>query len=194
MRNVVVCLVGACGLAAAAGAQPILPVADLTSGATVGSSIFAQGVNGGAQRAFWDFWTFSANAGDVIGIHVRRIDQGLDPMASVVFGNVTGLDRTTEITDDGGAFNWTGPGLSPVIASGDDDIDQPGPFGDPDFGFVAPATGVYSFIVAGFLSTEPFPENGYAYTARVTGSTVPNPGAAAMLGLAGVVATRRRRR
>ena len=69
----------------------------------------------------------------------------------------------------------------------------PGPFGDPNYAFAAPSTGVYTVAVASFLSTLPFPGAGYDFDITVTVSTIPAPGALALLGLAGMCTLRRRR-
>jgi MYXO-CTERM domain-containing protein len=175
----------------AAGAQ-VASLGDLSSGATAIGNI-SGGTIAIGDASFWDFWTFSANAGDLINIEVDRLAGGLDPASSVVFGNATGIPFASLTGFD--VFTWSGPGLSIVLASGDDDDPPaiPGPFGDPNYAFAAPSTGVYTVAVASFLSTLPFPGTGYDYNITVTGSTIPAPGALALLGMAGLCTIRRRR-
>jgi hypothetical protein len=180
--------VGVCGLALAASAQ-VTPVGDLTNGATQVGTIRSQTI--GLADAFgWTFWTFSANVGDVINIEVDRLVGALDPASSVVFGNATGLafGSLTGST----VFDWSGPGLSATVALGDDDDPPaiPGPFGDPNYGFVATSAGVYTIAVASFASTGSFP---YDHNITVTGSTVPAPASLALLGAGALFAIRRRR-
>jgi hypothetical protein len=144
------CVLGiVAGLAGAASAQ-IAPVADLTAGTlrngtTRGRSVISDAPN-------WAFFTLNAVAGDHIDIEVNRVDGGLDPGSSVVFGDATGL-AFSSLT--GTNFDtWSGPGLSAVLARGDDD-DPPavaGPFGDPHYQFTAGSTGTYTVAVCGVSS------------------------------------------
>lgn len=179
-------------LSGAADAQ-VATLGDLTSGAPGVGTITTPGntIAIGTASA-WGFWTFSANAGDAINIEVDRTTGPLDPASSVVFGNANGL-AFAALTGTS-IFDWSGPGLSANIASGDDNDPPaiPGPFGDPNYGFVAADTGVYTVAVGSFASGT-MPAGGYGYSIIVTGSTVPAPGALALLGLAGMVSSRRRR-
>jgi hypothetical protein len=191
------CTLCAVAVTSTASAQVVIS-GDLTSGLpSIGNITPSPGDADGidlADAPHWDFWTFSANAGDAINIEVDRLLGGLDPVSSVVFGNAGGL-AFGSLTGTS-IFDWSGPGLSANIAQGDDDDPPalPGPFGDPNYGFVAASTGVYTVAVGSFLSTLPFPPTGYPYSIVVTGSTVPAPGALALLGVAGLVVGGRRRR
>ena len=86
---------------------------------------------------FWDYYSFSGDAGDVVTIVVNRIDPGMDPAMTLYSGT----------TDDS-----TLPGLTALIGA-DDNISNPSCFGDPGiFGYVLPATGDYTLAVYDFIS------------------------------------------
>ena len=188
MRVFAVCTVLTAAIAGTAGAQVTI-LGDLTSGATASGTITGGSIDV-ADASFWGFWTFSANAGDLINVEVDRTTGGLDPASSVVEGNAAGL-AFASLTGFS-IFDWSGPGLSPTVAFGDDDDPPalPGPFGDPNYSFVAGTTGVYTVAVASFASSGSPP---WGYEITVTGSSVPAPGALALLGLAGLIGSRRRR-
>lgn len=188
MKKTMIAMMVLCGAAAGASAQ-IVPQGDATDGLPHAGTV--DGTNEVSSVATWSFWTFSANAGDNINIEVNRMVADLDPVSSVVFGNATGTPfaSVTGIT----IFDWSAPGLSSVIASGDDDDPANvagGPWGDPNYGFTAADTGVYTIAVASYISATPGP---HAFEIIVTGSTVPTPGALGLLAMGGLVAVRRRR-
>lgn len=174
-------------LAGTASAQVVVS-GDLTNGASQNGVITVNG-NTNTNSSAWSYWTFAANAGDNINVNVDRITGELDPIAAVHFGNVAGAS----FADLPDLINWNAAGLT-FVAIGDDDEPPavPGPFGDPNFGFVAANSGIYSIAVSSFASGQ-IPANGYQFSIVVTGSTVPTPAAATLLGLGGLVALRRRR-
>ena len=172
-------LIGAAGLANG----QITITGDLTNGATQVGSVTGSGTG---NSAGWGWYTFSANAGDSIAIDVNRLVGDLDPASGCWEGDATG-----DAVGDFSSIFINGTSLA-LVGSGDDNVgpNLPGPWGDPSYGFIAPSTGIYSVAVASFASTGQPP---YRFDITVTGSTVPAPGAAALLGLGGFVATRRRR-
>lgn len=184
----ILALVAVAGLAAAANAQ-VTPQANVTNGAWYPGTI-TTGTNSIASAPGWAFFIFQANAGDAINIEVDRAIGDLDPVSSVVFGDASGT-AFAALTGTN-IFNWSGPGLSAVITSGDDNDGPalPGPWGDPNYGFVAPSTGTYTVAVASYFSAGSPP---YDMLIQVLGSTVPTPGSMALLGLGGLAAIRRRR-
>ena len=188
MKKTMIAMMVLCGAATGASAQ-IAPQGDATDGLPHVGAV--DGTNGVSSVATWSFWTFSANAGDNINIEVNRLVSALDPVSSVVFGDATGTPFASATGTS--IFDWSGPGLSTVIAFGDDDdpANVPGgPWGDPNYGFVAGSTGVYTVAVASYASATPGP---HAFEIIVTGSTVPTPGALGLLAMGGLVAARRRR-
>ncbi len=188
----VLAIVAIAGLASAASAQYV-SMGNLTNGASQ-HGIFPMGSTGDQNEpSRWHLWLFQANAGDNITIDVDRTAAALDPVSSAFFGNANGAafpPSGTFILDEA-AIMAALPGLSWV---GEGDDNEPdgfgGPFGDPLYGFVAPNTGTYSVFVASFLSSTAGTRE---YDITVTGSTVPTPGAIALLGLGGFAASRRRR-
>lgn len=164
---------------------------DLTfSGA---SGQFPTGLTGGINdSSTWHLWTFNANAGDMINVAVSRVGPSLDPMSATFVGNLDGQAYSVGVPLWDTATLAAQLGL-PLAGSGDDDVDDSygGPWGDPNYSFVASATGTYSILVGSYASLTTGEQR---YDITVTGSTwVPAPGAMAVLGLGGLVASRRRR-
>ncbi len=162
----------------------IAPLADLTDGEKFEGQLPDNSINDESDT--WHWFTFSANAGDAINIEVDRTVDNLDPVSGAWLGDATGsaFGNFPDILDDGIGF--------PQVGSGDDD-DPPatgnGPWGDPNYDFVAPETATYSVAVASFVSDPP----PWTYSITVSGSTVPAPASLALLGLGGALAIRRRR-
>jgi len=92
-----------------------------------------------------DFWRFNGIAGTGITIRVTRLDTRLDPVL-VLYAGQTTADESTFVCC-GGNFG----GLT-ALAIGDDEIDVPGPFGDPLISLLLPFTGAYTIMVAGAAS------------------------------------------
>ena len=153
-------------------AAPITYEGALLSGVTQTGSI-SDPIDTGS-----DFWRFSASAGDVISLTVNRIDYNLDPAMNLYSGLFAN-------TND----------LTASIASGDDEIAHPGPYGDPRIAnFNIATAGDYTVRVWDFLSGSGAPFD-YSITLRgASSANVPEPGVASLLGLgiAGLLLSRRR--
>lgn len=170
----------------AAQAHVIVPIADATDGvARTGN--FVSGIDNFNAPETWQVYTFDANAGDLINVRVSRLAANVDPVATAHFGNLAGADVTPAYD----MFDLTDFGVA-LVGQGDDNVDDPfgGPFGDPDFSFLAPAAGTYTVITHMFGD---YPDN-LGYEIQVSGSSVPAPGALALAGAGGLLCLRRRRR
>jgi PEP-CTERM motif-containing protein len=115
------------------------------------------------EAANVDFWTFSGVAGQSVLIRGTRLDSRLDPSLNLYFGTTT-ADQSTFVHDS----NFGGLQL---LATGDDEIDVPGPFGDPALLFELTRTGTYTIVLGGFAS-DADPAGGLPYRLAVS---VPEP-------------------
>lgn len=188
----IVAILALAGAAGAANARPVTSQGDLTFlGAPAPAIVTSQTISI-ADADGWAFFTFCATQGDMLEIEVdRAVNGNMDPASSVVFGDATGL-AFGALTGTS-IFNWSGPGLSANLAQGDDDDLPaiPGPFGDPHYFLVAPSSGIYTVAISDFLGSGGPP---FFSQIDVRGNhCVPAPGAAALLGLGGLIAGRRRR-
>ena len=128
----------------------------------------------------WDFWTFFGNEGDVATITVNRLVEALDPALAAWFGTEADTSDYTSIFSDSAN--------TPQVAFADDEIPNPGPFGDPTVTFTLNVgqTGFYTIGVTSFLSdptSEPL-----AYQISLTGSGVSVPEPASVISLLGIAA------
>ncbi len=172
-------------VAAPALAVPINYLAELSNGVPVAGSIplNADG-NGVDNPEDWDWYRFYAEAGNVVTVTVRRTTAGIDPASSAYLGLPADTNPMTTVFDT--------PAGATLMGQGDDNLppNVPGPFGDPEYVFVAPSDGHYSVVVANFLGLFNDPGN---YNITVRGIT-PEPTSALLLGLAGLITARRFRR
>jgi len=116
----------------------LLPYPDLSSSDCAGD-----------RPETFDFWTFTAQAGDVITIEVDRLGINPDPQFSVWQGDLDG----TPLFDFAA---WDNNANQTLVATADDDElpAQNGTGGDPTlFGFVVPSTDIYTVLVAGICES-----------------------------------------
>ncbi len=134
-----------------------------------------------------DYWSLSVLAGARVTVSGRRLAEHFD-MVLWVFRNPdqSGDGRYEDTSEFGGFLTPATPGF---VGFFDDNIDVPGPFGDPQGQFIAPATGVYTFIVTSGLSDVGSPD---PYSLQV--STMPEPGTLVLLGTGLTLVARASRR
>ena len=140
------------GMASLAQAQTVQVLGDLTSGGAIAGDFPADLVGGEDSPMTWDFYTLEVEAGQLVRIEVDRTTDSLDPVSVAFFGDVQGQPLPPE-----GTFVFDADLFLPMVfvASGDDDDPSAtgfGPFGDPNYTFTADATGIYTIIVASFVS------------------------------------------
>lgn len=182
MKKTLVAAMAAGLVAGVASADPINYIDTLSDGEVAFGFVVLPGDGSGFDNPeTWEWWNFFATAGDSITIDVDRTEANPDMVSSCFFGLPTDTDPMLDINDT--------PAGATFVAFGDDDEDDGfgGPFGDPLYGFTAASTGWYSIAVGNFLGA-----GSGGYQIVVTGQT-PTPGTAAVLGLGGLVLTRRRR-
>ena len=128
-----------------------------------------------------DFWQFTAVAGNVLNISATRLVEALDPAFTLYFG-------TSTASDSAFVHNASFGGLT-FLAIANDEIANPGPFGDPLLSlFRVPFTGSYTLAVGGDGSENFGP---YGYSLRLQAVPVP---ATLLLALTGLLCLGYRRR
>jgi len=132
MKKIITSLfIGACLFATAANAAPISAQAHLSSSLTTTSSLSSN-----------HWYTFSAQAGDLVSITVNRLEKQFDPALALFSGLVT--DEYSSLS---------------LVAFADDNIAEldgyRGPFADPKIaGYEVENAGDFSFNIFSFLSGE----------------------------------------
>lgn len=127
------------------------PLLNLKSPITyLGDPCGAVGSNPNYNQPFipcaWDYYSFTANAGDLLTISVDRVGTGLDPIAFLYSGTAT----------DCSGISWFsgGGGLTYITRSDDARCcsNTCGCFSDPYIVVTAPITGTYTLTVGNYLS------------------------------------------
>jgi hypothetical protein len=179
-------LVGAiAGWPAVAGAVPITYLDTLSSGVPVfGTNDQAPANQNNPVGA--DYYQFFATSGSAVTVTGIRL-AGFYDMSFWLFSGLF-----TDTDDFGASFD---SGDAPFADFADDELFPaiPGPFGDPQSVFFAPATGWYTVAVTNFLSASGGPPNPYSLVAGGV-DNVPEPGTLLLIGsgLAGLAMRRRR--
>jgi hypothetical protein len=125
-------------------AAPIQYEGNLTSGQTVTGSVGGFGWTDD-DAANVDFWSFTSIAGTRISIAGTRLDTPLD-LAFSLFQGTTTADASLFTHD----ANFGGLLLRAIA---DDEVEVPGPFGDPRLSsFLVPFTSAYTVAIGGNLS------------------------------------------
>lgn len=176
----------------AANADPITYEGSISSGQTVSGSAdgSACGICGFNGIDGLDFWSFSATSGDVITISGERTDINFDHSFSLFFGT-TSADDSLTINH---SFWMSDFDTLTFLAFADDEMADPGPFGDPLLAnFAIGTTGVYT-IVVGSASRQSGPNMNYELT-LIGNTSVPEPTTLALLGigLLGIGVARRKK-
>jgi hypothetical protein len=158
-------------------------------------SVSSSGNFDSAESSLSNYWTFFGNAGDTVTITVQRSEVAFDPFLWIFEGT---------FADDavfGGSVDFGDPGW---LAFGDDELDDPGPWEDPQVivELTLPGTGQYTAIVTNFASDPDDGDGLFPYEIYADGVTavaaVPEPTTLTLWGLGALgcafVAHRRRRR
>lgn len=123
------------------------------------------------------FWQFSGNTGDPVTLEVLRQEQDFDPSLWVF----EGVFSDTSIF--GASLDFSDPGF---IEFADDEISNPGPFGDPQANLTLPNTGNYTAIVTNVASgSNDGGDGSFDYQITATGVSEPEsvPEPTSILGL-----------
>ncbi len=145
-------------LACSCQAAPVVYEGTLSLGGTLTGSLKEGNVTDPAQ---WDLWRFSAPAGRMIELTVRRLSGAMDPLMGLWSGLEADTDDyanppdlpgrisagTATVADTGLSRDGL---LSSNIGSGDDQLTPgvPGPFGDPRITLSLSVSGDYTVAVA----------------------------------------------
>ena len=160
---------------------------DLVFGTTLGPFIADEDDSTLANDSDWFLFTLTETS--AVDIDINRTAAPPDLIASLFFGDVTGVDFGTLLADD---FLGTGSDFGALSFIDTEDDTEPdlfgGPFGDPRFQLNLDP-GTYSLLV-----TTLSPIEGGPFTITSSASVVPEPNLLTVLCcFAGFVASRRRR-
>ena len=194
MRKIIAAAIGAALFGfTSAYAVPVTAEGTLSDGVTAFGAVSPDGDFDDPDSALSDYWYFSGNFGDTVTVTVNRLEEAFDPSFWVFAGMITDTDFFN------GVIDGSDPGF---IDFGDDEIPNPGPFGDPfaEFELTLPMTGIYTIIVTNFLSGTDDGDGLFPYSIVATNidstSEIPIPAAALIfpLGIAGLQIVRKRRK
>lgn len=127
-----------------ASAVSLIFEGSITNGETVTGELSSENSVSEANPENWDFWTFEGTAGNSERFTARRLSRELDPAFGIWFGTETDTDSYSDLFSD--SLNTS------LVSFADDQISDPGPFGDPTVRFTLPETGTYTIAVASFIS------------------------------------------
>lgn len=176
-------------MAAPAMADPIVYQGQLSNGIPgFGAVPLNADGNGVDNPGDWDWWYFYAEVGNSVDIDINRLTGGIDPASSSHRVTLAFPALPADTAPMVSVFD--APAGTILMDFGDDDEppNVPGPFGDPRYGYVAPADGWYTVAVANFLGT---PGDPGQYSIVVRGIT-PEPTSLALLGIGALGLLRRR--
>ncbi|MEQ8846604.1 hypothetical protein [Botrimarina sp.] len=166
--------------------NPILIPDTTGADAVVGTGLVTP--RGVLDPTAWDFWLLVGNAGDRVEVSVDRIDSALDPIFSIWDAVEFDTNAFTDIFSN--SANAT------LLATGDDEVPNPGPFGDPlaTVTFTAPALYIIAVADVGDASNANPPTPELRYQINVRSVPIPEPVGAALAALAvgGLAIVRRR--
>lgn len=149
---------------------------DLTGGGTFSGQVIGDSLN---DPTLYDYWSFTANAGDFITLRADRQIMDPDLVMSLFSGHATNTDEFTDMfTSTTLLFLIFGDDENPSLFGG--------PAADPQFSLALPATGVYTVLVS--EHTDNLTAFGpFAYSITLTGAgagpSVPEPSSMALLGI-----------
>lgn len=155
-RRLLAGLVAAGALAVGVGAAFAAPVS--YTGLLEGSGSVAGSVPEASigNPAVWDYYCFWGNSGDAVTLFGERTDEGAD-MAMTLFHGVTNKSDDLTATSSGQAgLTW--------VAFRDDEVPNPGPFGDPLYDEALPSNGRYTLGVYEFLGDTATPDYNLQHT------------------------------
>jgi len=113
------------------------------------------------------FWNFFGLQGNVVTIEALRLENDFDPAMWVFEGHFTDTSQFS------GSFDDQDPGF---LKFADDEIDNPGPWGDPraEVTLTLPGTGQYTAAVTNYLSGSDDGGDGF-FSYQITATTIPEP-------------------
>ncbi len=153
-------------------AAPITYAGILSDGVTVVGSI-SQPNDQSSNPDGAVYYAFYANAGASVTVTGRRLDGPYDMSFWVLQGLFTDTDVFGDDLSNLGYIDFGDDDLPPNI---------PGPFGDPQVTFNAPATGFYTVAVTNYASNGTPPYSFDLTATGISGAAIPEPAALALTG------------
>lgn len=127
-----------------AEAAPITYNGILSDGITYTGSVSSSASSGDPDSSKSDYWSFYGNLGDTATVTVTRLENDYDPGMFIFAGHFYDTtDFPNESLWNGSYLDWA-----------DDEIPNPGPYGDPQsiITLTLPGTGEYTAIVVNVAS------------------------------------------